>query len=273
LKELYSTIAEALASGEPVAVATVVQVEGSAPRSPGAQMLVHERGRILGTVGGGALEASVLCDAHAALGAGQSALREYSLQGEDPAGVGVCGGRVQVFIHVLQPSKRVVIAGAGHVAEPLAQLAAQAGFQVLVVDDRPECVTAERFPSAETRVVSFPDLCSQVPLDGHTSVIIVTRSHEHDEVVLRQLLDQPLAYLGLMGSRAKVRRMFQQLRSEGYSAGQLERVHAPIGLDIGAETPAELAVSIVAELVQARRGGSGLPMSQVMRAAGAAEGA
>lgn len=263
LEKFYAAIAEALRDGERIALATVVDVQGSAPRAPGAQILVWESGRTLGTLGGGSLEASAVHDAQAALAAGHSSLREYSLHKEDPAGVGVCGGRVQVFTHVLQPPERVVIAGAGHVAEPLARVAAQAGFRVLVADDRPEFLTAERFPNAETQVISFPKLRSRVPVDSHTSVVIVTRSHEHDEVVLRQFLDQPLAYLGLMGSQTKVRQMFRRLRDEGYSAEQLERVRAPIGLDIGAETPAELAVSIVAELVQARRGGSGLPLSQV----------
>ena len=273
MDELYAALAAALKAGEAVAVVTVVAVEGSAPRDPGAQMAVWGSGRTLGTVGGGDLEAVVVRDARALLAAGNSVLREYSLHGADPQSVGVCGGRVQVFIHLLRPAERVLIAGAGHVAQPLAQLAGQAGFRVVVVDDRPEFLTAERFPGADTLLVTFPELRSQVPLDSFTSAVVVTRSHEHDLVVLRQLLDQPLAYLGAMGSRTKVRQMFQRLRDEGYSAEQLQRVRAPIGLDIGAETPEELAVSIVAELIQAKRGGSGLPLSQVAPAAATAAGA
>jgi xanthine dehydrogenase accessory factor len=272
LDELYTAIAHALRAGEQVALVTIVRVEGSTPRSPGAQMLVWSNGRTMGTIGGGALEARIVKDALTALATGHSHLEEYSLRGNEPEGLGVCGGCVQVFTHVLRPGARLVIAGAGHVAQPLAQLAAQVGFRVLVVDDRPEFLSAERFPAAETQVVTFGDLHSQVHLDEHTSVVIVTRSHEHDEVVLRQMLDLPLAYLGLMGSRGKVHQLFNSLREEGFGHAQLERVHAPIGLDIRAETPTELAVSILAEVIGTGRGGSGLPLSRVTRASDAAAG-
>ncbi len=267
MEEFYTAVAEAVRAGEPIALATVVRAEGSTPRSAGAQMIVWHSGRTLGTVGGGALEAQVVTDSLAALATGESSLHEYSLHGEEPGSLGVCGGRAQVFIHVLQPRERVLIVGAGHVAQPLAQVAAAAGFQVLVVDDRPEFLSGERFPGARTQVVSFSDLGATLRLDQRTHAIIVTRSHAHDEEALLQLLDQPLAYLGVMGSRHKVRHLFQRLREAGHSEEALARVHAPIGLDIGAETPAEIAVSIVAELLQERRGRSGLPLSQVAREA------
>ncbi len=265
MDKLYATVAEALRAGRRLALVTIVSVEGSTPRSAGAQMLVWEDGHTEGTVGGGSLEAHITRDALAALTTGESVLRDYSLHAGEPGSLGVCGGQVQAFIHVLAAPETVLIVGAGHVAQPLAQLAHRAGFGVLVVDDRPEFLGAERFPEVETRAVSFADLPSQVVLDEHTFVVIVTRSHEHDEVALRQVLGRPVAYLGVMGSRAKVRRLFERLRHEGHDPQELERVHAPIGLDIGAETPAELAVSIVAELIQARRGGTGLPLSQVRR--------
>lgn len=269
MDELYAAVANALRSGERVALATVVRAEGSTPRSAGAQMVIWESGRTLGTIGGGSLEAQVLRDASTALAQGQSLLRRYSLHATGEESLGICGGTLEVFIHVLLPADRLVIVGAGHVAQPLARLAAAVGFDVLVVDDRPEYLLPERFPGARVQAVSFTDLASQLPLDGRTSVVVATRSHEHDEEVLRQLIRQPLAYLGMMGSRAKVRLLFQRLLSEGYSSEELARVHAPIGLDIGAETPEEIAVSIVAELVQARRGGTGLPLSQLARSAGA----
>ncbi len=265
MDEFYAAIAQALRAGERVALATVVQVEGSTPRSAGAQMLVWETGRTLGTVGGGSLEAHVIDGARAALAGGRSILQEYSLRAGEEQAVGVCGGRAQVFIHVLQPAAPVLVVGAGHVAQPLAQAASLAGFRVLVVDDRPDLLTRDRFPTAETQAVSFLDLRAQVALGDQWSVIVVTRSHEHDEEVLRQMLELPLAYLGVTGSRTKVRRMFGRLREQGYSAEQLARVHAPIGLDIGAETPAEIAISIVAELIQARHGGSGGPLGQAGR--------
>lgn len=265
MEEFYTTIAEALRAGEAIVLATVVHVEGSTPRGAGAQMIVWESGRTLGTVGGGTLEAHVIDDSLAALAAGQSTLREYSLHAGEPGALGVCGGQAQVFIQVLQPPERVLIVGAGHVAQPLAQAAVAAGFQVLVVDDRPEFLAGERFPGARTQLVSFADLCAAVRPDRRTYAVIVTRSHAHDEEVLLQLLGQPLAYLGVMGSRNKVRLLFQHLREASHDAKVLARVHAPIGLDIGAQTPAEIAVSIVAELLQHARSASGLPLSQVAR--------
>ncbi|MCL6430919.1 MAG: XdhC/CoxI family protein [Anaerolineae bacterium] len=267
MDELYAATANALRSGERVALATIIQAEGSTPRGLGTQMLICESGRTLGTIGGGSLEARVLQDACAALASGHSQLRHYSLHAAEGESLGICGGAIQVFIHVLLPADRLVIIGAGHVARPLAQLAAAVGFDVLVVDDRPEYLTPERFAQVRTQLVSFSHLPAQLPLDGRTFAVIATRSHEHDEEVLRQLVQQPLAYLGLMGSRAKVRLLFQRLVAEGCSPEQLARVCAPIGLDIGAETPEEIAISIVAELVRTRRGGTGRPLSQLARCA------
>ena len=244
-------------------MATIVRVEGSAPRSVGAQMLICSSGKTLGTIGGGALEAQIVQDARAALASGSSSLKDYGLLGEEGGALGVCGGQVQVFIHVLRPPETVLIVGAGHVAQSLAQAVALAGFRALVVDDRAELLTPERFPTAETRLVDFSSLRTQVRVGGHTHVVIVTRSHEHDEEVLHQMLGAPVAYLGVIGSRTKVRRIFHSLRQAGYSTQQLEQVHAPIGLDIGAETPEEIAISIVAELILCRRGGTGRPLRDV----------
>jgi len=272
MEEFYAAIAEALRAGERIALATVVQVEGSTPRNAGAQMIVWDTGRTLGTVGGGTVEACVIRDSLDALREGGPVLKEYSLEGGQPGALGVCGGHAQVFIQPLLPPETVLIFGAGHVAQHLARAAAAAGLGVLVVDDRPEFLTSERFPGARTQLVSFSDVRTSLCLDRRTHAVIVTRSHAHDEEVLEQLIDQPLAYLGVMGSRTKVRLMFQRLRQAGYSEEQLAHVHAPIGLDIGAETPAEIAVSIVAEILQHRNGGTGLPLSQRARAARGEEG-
>ncbi len=267
MDEFFSAIAQALRHGECLALATLVQVEGSTPRSTGAQMAVWANGRTLGTIGGGGLEANVIRDSLATLDDGRPALKEYSLEGGQPGALGVCGGRALVFIQPLLPPETVLIFGAGHVAHFLAPAAAAAGFAVQVVDDRPELLTPERFPGVRTKVISFADVRSSLRLDERTHAVIVTRSHAHDAEVLEQLIDQPLAYLGVMGSRTKVQLMFQRLREAGYTEEQLARVHAPIGLDIGAETPAEIAVSIVAEILQHRSGATGLPLSQKARAA------
>ncbi|MGQ9682747.1 MAG: XdhC family protein [Anaerolineae bacterium] len=265
MEQVYRAAAEALQQGAAVALATIVQVKGSAPRSTGAQMLIGPGERVLGTIGGGSLEAQVVCDAQALLAEGRSALRDYALHPEFPETLGICGGHVQVFIHVLLPAQTLLIAGAGHVAQALARLAAgaQMGLRVLVADDRADLLTAERFPGAETRRLAMDGLAQHLPPHPQMLLVIATRSHQNDETVLRQYVGRDLAYLGMIGSRQKVRSLVERLRHEGVPDEALARLHAPIGLDIGAETPEEIAVAILAEIIQARRGGTGRPLCQV----------
>ena len=262
MEQVYRAASEALQQGAAVAMATIVQVKGSAPRGVGTQMLIGPGERVLGTIGGGSLEAQVLRDAQALLAEGRSALRDYALHPEAPETLGICGGQVQVFIHTLLPTETLLIAGAGHIAQALARLAAQVDLRVLVVDDREDLLTAERFPAAKTLSLAMDDLAQHLPAHPQMLLVIATRSHQHDETVLRQYVGRDLAYLGMIGSRSKVRTLVERLRHEGVPEEALARLHAPIGLDIGAETPEEIAVAILAELIQARRGGTGRPLCQ-----------
>ena len=255
MEQVYRAASEALQQGAAVAMATIVQVKGSAPRGVGTQMLIGPGERVLGTIGGGSLEAQVLRDAQALLAEGRSALRDYALHPEAPETLGICGGQVQVFIHTLLPTEILLIAGAGHIAQALARLAAQVDLRGLVVDDREDLLTAERFPAAKTLSLAMDDLAQHLPAHPQMLLVIATRSHQHDETVLRQ-------YVGMIGSRSKVRTLVERLRHEGVPEEALARLHAPIGLDIGAETPEEIAVAILAELIQARRGGTGRPLCQ-----------
>jgi len=232
-------------------VATVVSVGGSTPRGAGAKMIVYADGRTLGTVGGGAVESAVIERAKALAGSRDPVLLSFDL-GPD---VGMaCGGRMDVFLEPVSAGARAVVIGGGHCGQAVAAAARQAGFRVTVVDDREDMVTAERFPGAERRVAGGVEAVGGLGIDGETFVVVVTRGHRFDQEWVKAVLPFAPRYLGMIGSEEKVRASFAGLARDGVPAEAIERVHAPIGLDIGAETPDEIAVSVVAEMIAVRHG-------------------
>ena len=235
---------------------TVVRANGSTPQRAGAKMLVFPDGRTIGTIGGGCYENDAFWKAREALATGKPALLHYELNDDFAQENGlVCGGQMDVHIDPLEPTPRLFIVGAGHVGWHLGRLAADAGFRVHVVDDREKFANAERFPAAEAIVAEpIPDWLHRTELPASAFVVVVTRGHTHDLDAMRALAARDLRYLGLIGSRAKVSKIFARLLEEGMPPECLARIHAPIGLDIGAVTPAEIAISIMAELVAIRRG-------------------
>ena len=253
---MLSAAAAALKRGEAVALVTIVRARGSTPQRVGAKMLVFADGRTIGTIGGGCYENDAFWKARDALTTGRSALLHYELNDDFAQENGlVCGGQMDVHIDPLAPTPQLYVIGAGHVGFHLARAAEEAGFRVDVVDDREKFANRERFPNARDIIVA--------PLDEwlHTAdippaafVAIVTRGHQHDLEAMRALAARDFKYLGVIGSRAKVARIFDALAAEGMPAECLERVRAPIGLAIGAVTPAEIAISIVAEMIAVRRG-------------------
>ena len=248
--------AAALERGEPAALVTIVRASGSTPQRTGAKMLVYADGRTVGTIGGGCYENDALGKARTAIATGQPALVRYDLNDDfvEESGL-ICGGQMEVYIDPIAPAPRLYIVGAGHVGFHLARAAADAGFRVHVIDDREKFASRERFPSADAVVVD--DIAAwlhRADLPSSAYVVVVTRSHTHDFDALRALAARDLRYLGLIGSRAKVARVFDALADEGMPTECLARVHAPIGLDIGAITPAEIAISILAELIAVRHG-------------------
>jgi xanthine dehydrogenase accessory factor len=256
LEEVMTAANDALARGETVALVTIVRAQGSTPQRVGAKMLVYADGRTVGTIGGGCYESEAFWKARDAIASGKHALVRFDLN-DDIAGESglVCGGQMDVFIEPLAPSPHLYIAGGGHVSLCLARAAAEVGFRIHVVDEREKYANAERFPDADEVVVdSIPGWLEQAAFAPPAYVAIVTRGHQHDMAALRAVATRDLRYVGLIGSRAKVTRIFDALREEGLPADALRRVHAPIGLDLGAVTPAEIAVSIVAELVAVRHG-------------------
>ncbi|MEM7247091.1 MAG: XdhC family protein [Acidobacteriota bacterium] len=268
---LHEELTRRLAGGERLAIATVIEARGSGPREVGTKMLVDVEGRPSFSIGGGPLEASVIAACREALAEGRPRRLRLDLTEEGERSVGMtCGGTVEVLIEVAAPPRRMVVFGAGHVGRALAQVAANTGFAVEVVDDRPEWLDAQAFPAGVTlnrnrlaHDVELPELADD------DCVVVMTRCHATDLEILSALQPRRFAYLGLIGSRRKVITAMGRLREREVEADWLASIHGPIGLDIGAETPAEIAVSILAEVLAVLRGRSAPgPLSITDREAG-----
>lgn len=250
MRVLRAAILEAT-EGRPAALVTVTGVNGSAPRRTGARMLVRADGTIEGTVGGGAWEHRLIQEALDALTAGTP--RRVALHLTRDLGM-CCGGAMEAFVEPLGMIPDLVIHGAGHVGAATARIAQTAGFRVTVVDDRPEILYSAGLPEevvcleADSRRV-----LEQLPEGQHAYHLVVTHDHGLDQDLVERLLPQDLAWLGLIASNAKVTRFLLRFRAAGMDPALFSRLRAPVGLDIGAETPEEIAVSIVAELIRLRR--------------------
>ncbi len=268
-EEVLRAAADALARGEAVALVTIVRTQGSTPQRAGAKMLVFADGRTVGTIGGGCYENEALLKARDAIASGRPAFLHYELNDDFAQENGlICGGRMDVHVDPLEPTPDLYIIGAGHVGYHLARAAADVGFRLHVVDDREKFASAHRFPGADLVVEPIPEWLHRAEIPPSAFVVVVTRGHTHDLEAMRALAARDLRYLGLIGSRAKVARIADALLAEAMPPECLERVHAPIGLDIGAVTPEEIAVSILAELIAVRRGVSvrSLSLSATRRA-------
>ena len=255
-QEVFAAVVDALDKGEPAALVTIVATTGSTPQRVGAKMLVFADGRSIGTIGGGCYEHDAFWKAREAIAQRRPQLVHYELSDDFAQETGlICGGQMDVYIEPIEPSPDVYILGAGHVGFHLAHLAGEAGFKVHVVDDREKFANRERFPGAADIVAEdIPAWLARTSLPAHAYVVVVTRGHTNDLEALRALAGRDLRYLGLIGSRAKVARIYDELVASGTPPGALEKVHAPIGLDIGAGTPQEIAVSILAELISVKHG-------------------
>ena len=255
-REVFAAVSDALDRGEPAALVTIVSTTGSTPQRVGAKMLVFADGRTVGTIGGGCYENDAFGKARHAITTRAPQLVHYELSDDFAQETGlICGGQMDVYIEPIEPSPELYVIGAGHVGFHLARVAHEVGFRVHVVDDREKFANAERFPTAtEILVEDIPAWIARTNLPPYAYVVIVTRGHTNDLEALRGLAPRELRYLGLIGSRAKVARIYAELAADPLPADALRRVHAPIGLDIGAVTPQEIAVSIVAELIAVKHG-------------------
>jgi xanthine dehydrogenase accessory factor len=255
-QEVFSALSEALQRGEEVALVTIVASTGSTPQRVGAKMLVYADGRTVGTIGGGCYENDAFWKAREAIKARKPMTLKFELNDDFAQESGlVCGGQMEVFVEPVEPSPELYVFGAGHVGYFVAKMAHEVAFKVHVIDDREKFANAERFgPGIDVIVDHIPTWLDTHTLPPSAYAVIVTRGHTHDLDALQALSKSPHRYLGLIGSKAKVKRIFDELLDQGMSAEQLKGIHAPIGLDIGAITPQEIAVSILAELIAVKHG-------------------
>ena len=258
---IFQRLAELEARGEPAVLCTVVSSSGSTPRHAGSKMLVFADGTFAGTVGGGDMEHRVLEEARAALADGQPRTLHYTLADPARGDPGVCGGTVEVFVDPILPPPALVVVGGGHVGRAVSHLAKWLGFRVAVSDDRPEFCTPEANPDADVFYpVPLAELPGQLMITPQTWFVLTTRGVPVDVGGLPALLDSPAAYIGVIGSKRRWATALRQLRANGVSPEKLARVRSPMGLELHAETPEEIAVSIMAEIIMLRNQGSGRPM-------------
>src|SRR5216683_3538974 len=259
---IYTEIQTCLKRGERIAVATVVKTIGAAPCGVGTKMLVRADGTTSGSFSGAKVDAQVAQDALQALREGHSNLIHTHLDADQA--VGSCGATLELFIEVLHPEPRLIIAGAGNVAQALTRLVAQLDFRIVVVDDRRDLADPQVFnDKVQLTFGDIPETIRALEPDEASWIVIVTRGHHLDKDALRAALETNARYVGMIGSPNKVKHIFKDLLKEGISRERLEQVHAPIGLDLGAETPEEIALSIAAEMLMLRKKGSGVSLKMM----------
>lgn len=256
MEDIFEAIMNIRKKGECAVLATVVAASGSSPRSAGAKMLIAGDGSTIGTVGGGTMEARVRREALQVMEDGQCRLMHYDMEEGGEKGGMACGGRTEVFLEPISAPSTLFIFGAGHISFFLVKIAAMVGFRVVVADDREEYATRERFPdAADVIAADFAETCSRVTVNRTSCIVIATSTHAQDEAVLQWSLKTDARYIGMVGSRKKREAIFSNLNAQGMAEDLLETVHSPIGLNIKAETPEEIAVSIMSEIIRERRTG------------------
>jgi len=258
---IYRALLAAQDAGQPVALVTIIRVSGSVPRHAGSKLLVYGDGHFVGTVGGGALEARTIAAALDSLKDGQTRLVSHTLNDLADGDPGICGGTVEIFIEPQSIRPTLLIIGCGHIGQALASLGLWADYRVIVSDDRADLCNSIVIPNAHDYLICAPaDVPRTVAIDAQTYIAAVTRGLPIDVDLIPALLDTPAAYIGVIGSRRRWALTAQALIARGISADRLARLHVPIGLELQAETPKEIALSILAEITMIRHGGTGQPM-------------
>ena len=270
--DIFEEILRLRREGKRAALATIVHTNGSIPSYESSRMLIREDGSIAGTIGGGCVEAEVWAAAKEVIRAEAPRKMVFNLNNDASYDNGlICGGTLEVFVEPILPQPTLYIFGGGHVSMALANAAHAAGFAIGVVDDREAFANKQRFPMASEVYTSFQEAFEKLKPNASTYLVIVTRGHKDDMHVLAWAVRTQARYVGMIGSKRKVLSVYKALEREGYKVEEFERVHAPIGLDIGALTPEEIAISITAELIAIRRGAQGLAHKAVKLAAARAE--
>jgi xanthine dehydrogenase accessory factor len=256
---IYNEIQAALKHGERIAVATVVKTIGAAPCGVGTKMLTRADGSTSGSFSGAKVDTQVAQSAMEALRDGQSRLIHVHLDADQA--VGSCGATLELFIEALHPEPRLIIAGAGYVAQALSRLALNLDFRIVVIDDRRDLADPHVFSEkVQLTFGDIPQTMRELEPDEASWIVIVTRGHHLDKDALRAALETRARYVGMIGSPGKIKNIFRDLLKEGVARERIEQVHSPIGLDLGAETPDEIALSIAAEMVMLRNSARGAPL-------------
>lgn len=266
---IYNEIQNALSRGEKIVVATVVKTMGAAPCPIGSKALIHHDGSMQGSFAGPQTDSKIAQEALKVLRDGNPAAVHVHLDADQGEAVGSCGATLEVFLEILRPEPRLIVAGAGYVAQALSRLIARLDFRMIVVDDRRDLAESQAFDSkVQMTFGDIPQTIRALEPDDASWIVIVTRGHNLDKDALRAALDTKATYVGMIGSPSKVKRIFRELLEEGIERARLEQVHAPIGLDLGAETPDEIALSIAAEIMMLRRNATGVPLKNMHKLIG-----
>lgn len=251
---IWREIAELEGNHKGAVLCTIIRSQGSTPRHAGSKMLVYSDGSISGSIGGGELESRIISVALESIQSGYSQILEYNMSEPERGDPGVCGGRVEIYMEPIIPEPTLVVVGAGHVGRAVAHLANWLGFRLVISDDRPEFLDPEIFPQAEQLYpCRLEELADQFTITQWTYIVLTTRSVDIDVPGLPFILDSPAAYIGVIGSKRRWETTRQKLEEAGIDRKKVERVKSPMGIDISAETPQEIALSIMAEIIQIRR--------------------
>ncbi len=264
MADFIAEVIRGLNAGGVVAVATVIGPPAADTSVLGRKLVVTQDGEILGTLGSASIDRQIANNLMSTMGEATTPhLIPYPLSPKEQARLNVAVPELELFLEFLVPAPTLLIAGGGHIAVPLCTMGKSLGFRVAVVDDRPDFANRERFPDADQVIAGdFGEvLAGRIPVNSSSYVVIVTRGHANDEAALRAVLESHAAYIGMIGSSKKVKTIMDRMRESGVPQKQLDQVYSPIGLDIAAETPAEIALSILAEIVHLRRCGTPHPSS------------
>jgi xanthine dehydrogenase accessory factor len=262
--DIFEEIVQMRRAGRRGALATIVHTNGSIPSYESSRMLVRDDGTIAGTVGGGCVEAEVWAAAKDVIQNEQPRKMTFNLNHEAAYDAGlICGGTLEIFVEPILPQPTVYLFGGGHISTAVARVAHQAGFAIAIIDDREAFANSERFPMASEIYTTYEDAFAKVRPNSSSYLLIVTRGHKDDMNVLAWAIDTEARYIGMIGSKRKVISVYRALEKEGHNLEKFERVHAPVGLDIGALSPDEIAVSIAAELIAVRRNAANLQHKSV----------
>ncbi len=255
---IYNEIQDALRHGERIVIATVAKTVGSAPCGVGSKMLVHADGSVSEGIAGPLTDGKIAQEALRTLSEGHSQTVHVHIDADNGEAVGSCGATLEVLLEVLRPEPRLIIVGAGYVAQALARLSLNLDYRIVVVDDRRDFANPQAFgDKIQLAFGDIPQTIRTLEPDESSWIVIVTRGHTLDKEALHAALESKAAYIGMIGSPSKVKNIFKTLMKEGIAPERLAQVHAPIGLDIGAETPDEIALSIAAEMLMLRKKGTG----------------